>query len=443
MPASSIQNAFKIPELKNKILFTIAILIVCRIGAHIPTPGIDTQALGAFFSQSKGTLFGLYDMFAGGAFRKATIFALGIMPYISASIILQLFGSVLPYFQKLQREGEEGRKKITQFTRYGTVFIAIMQSYGISVFLESIKTSTGATVVPNPGMAFTIMTMITLTTGTVFMMWLGELISEIGIGNGISLIIVVGILAVLPNSLITEIKQVMAGNRKILVEIFLLAFLVCVVAVVIAITQGHRKIPVQYAKRIIGRKVYGGQNTHIPLKLITAGVIPIIFAQSLMFLPNTISTFFPNNPIMQRMSEWFSINSPVYWLFYGLLIIFFTYFYTAIIFNPIDLADNMRKQGGFVPGIRPGKKTSDFIDNVLTRITLPGSIFLALIAILPFFIMKYIKVSYDFSSFFGGTGLLIIVGVALDTLQQVESQLMVRHYDGFMKKGKIKGRRGL
>lgn len=441
---NSIQGAFKIPELKNKILITIALIIVYRIGGHVPVPGIDTRALGEFFAQAQGTLFGLYDMFAGGAFQKATIFAVGIMPYISASIIIQLLGSVVPYFQKLQREaGEEGRKKINQYTRYGTVFIAIMQSYGISVFLMNIKTASGASVVPFPGPVFILLTIITLTAGSVFVMWLGEMITEVGIGNGISLIIFIGILARFPNALIMEVKQVIAGNRMVLVEIFLFALIIVVTALVIFITQGHRRIPVQYAKRIIGRKVYGGQNTHIPLKIVTAGVIPIIFAQSLMFIPSTISTFFPENDLMQTIAGLFSIQSGVYWLFYGLLIIFFTYFYTAIIFNPVDLADNMRKQGGFIPGIRPGKRTSEFIDNVLTKVTLPGSIFLALIAILPFFIMRSMNVSYDFSSFFGGTGLLIVVGVALDTLQQVESQLMVRHYDGFMKKGKIKGRRGL
>jgi preprotein translocase subunit SecY len=290
---------------------------------------------------------------------------------------------------------------------------------------------------------FKILTMVSLTTGTMFIMWLGEQITEFGVGNGISLIIMIGILARFPNSLITEGKQVIAGNQKIFVEIFLLALMVAVVAVIILITQGHRNIPVQYAKRIIGRKVYGGQNTHIPLRLVTAGVIPIIFAQSLMFLPSTISTFFPNNPQMQLITSWFSIDSSIYWLFYALLIVFFTYFYTAIIFNPIDLADNMRKQGGFIPGIRPGKKTSDYIDNILTRITLPGAIFLALIAIFPYFLVKTMNISYSFSDFFGGTGMLIVVGVALDTLQQIESQLLIRHYDGFLKKGHLKGRKGI
>ncbi|HDI51761.1 MAG TPA: preprotein translocase subunit SecY [Bacteroidetes bacterium] len=437
----SFQNAFKIPELKRRILFTLFILVIYRLGGHVPTPGIDAQALGEFFAQARSTLFGLYDMFAGGAFRKATVFALGIMPYISASIILQLLGAVVPYFQKLQKEGEEGRKKIIQYTRYGTVLISAMQAYGVSVFLESIQTQSGALVVPNPGLGFRLLTMITLTTGTVFIMWLGEQIDERGIGNGISLIIFIGIIARFPNAVLDELQQLIAGNRAILEELILWALMALVVAAVVLITQGVRKIPVQYAKRVIGRKVYGGQSTHIPMRVNTAGVMPIIFAQSIMFVPNTFSTFFPNSEFVSSISALFNWGSPIYWFFYGMLIIFFTYFYTAIVFNPVDIADNMQKYGGFIPGVRPGKKTADYLDYILTRVTLPGSIFLAFIAIFPYFIMKLVNVSYSFSSFFGGTGLLIVVGVALDTLQQVESHLLMRHYDGFMKSGRIRGRR--
>ncbi|MFH1006783.1 MAG: preprotein translocase subunit SecY [Candidatus Latescibacterota bacterium] len=443
----SFQSIVKIPELRRKLLFTLGILAVYRIGGHVPTPGIDSQALGEYFASAQNTLFGLYDMFVGGAFQKATIFALGIMPYISASIIFQLLGSVLPYFQKLQKEGEEGRKKITQYTRYATVLLAAMQSYGVSVFLENLTLPSGISVVPHPGWGFRLLTMVTITSGTIFIMWLGEQITEHGIGNGISLIIFVGIISRLPTAIMVEVKQLMAGNRQIIPEVFLFVVMVLVVAAVVFITQGQRKIPVQYAKRVVGRKVYGGQSTHIPLRVNTAGVIPIIFAQAIMFLPSTIATFFQQSETIQSMAAYFSYQSPVYWLFYGLIIVFFTYFYTAVIFNPVDLADNMKKYGGFIPGIRPGKRTSDYIDNILTRITLPGAIFLAFIAVMPAMVIRFsdaafgMSVSTDFSQFFGGTGLLIVVGVALDTLQQVESHLLMRHYDGFLKKGKLRGRR--
>ncbi|MDZ7262741.1 MAG: preprotein translocase subunit SecY, partial [candidate division KSB1 bacterium] len=341
----------------------------------------------------------------------------------------------------LQKEGEEGRKKITQLTRYGTVLISAMQAYGISVFLENIRLSSGLLVVPHPGWGFRLLTMLTLASGTVFIMWLGEQITERGIGNGISLIIFIGIIARFPNSIFGEIQQVLGGNRTILTEVFLWAVMVATVAAVVLLTQGTRKIPVQYAKRVIGRKIYGGQSTHIPLRVNTAGVMPIIFAQSIMFLPQTITTFFPNSEFMQNIYRHFDVHSVVYWFIYGAFIVFFTYFYTAIAFNPVDVADNMKKYGGFIPGVRPGKKTSEFIDDILTRITLPGSIFLALVAIFPYFLTKLTNVTYDFASFFGGTSLLIVVGVALDTLQQIESHLLMRHYDGFMKGGRIKGRR--
>lgn len=440
---SSFQNIFKIPELKKRVIFTALLLIVYRIGGHMPVPGINAEALLDFFNKAQGGgLLGLYDLFAGGAFSRATVFALGIMPYISASIIIQLLGAITPYFQKLQKEGEEGRKKITQFTRYGTVLIASLQAYGVSVFLENIQpSSTGGLVVPDPGWGFRMLTMLTLTSGTILIMWLGEQITERGIGNGISLIIFIGIIARFPNALLDEYQQFRGGNREILTEIFLFGLLVLTIAAVVALTQGTRKIPVQYAKRVVGRKVYGGQSTHIPMRVNTAGVMPIIFAQSIMFIPTTVMTFFPNSEFIQSLARYFDVQSIVYWIVYGLLIVFFTYFYTAIAFNPVDVADNMKKHGGFIPGVRPGRKTSDYIDNILIKITLPGSIFLAIIAIFPYFITKILNVSHEFASFFGGTTLLIVVGVALDTLQQLESHLLMRHYDGFMKGGKIRGRR--
>ncbi len=440
----SIQSVFKIPELKKRILFTLGILIVYRIGGHVPVPGINAQALFDFFEQAQGGgLFGLWDMFAGGAFKRATVFALGIMPYISASIILQLLGAVIPYFQKLQKEGEEGRKKITQYTRYGTVLISAMQAYGLAIFLESIGPSavSGELVVPSPGFGFKLLTMLTMASGCILIMWLGEQITERGIGNGISLIIFIGIIARFPNAIFSEIIQLKGGNRAPLTEVFLLALMLFTIAAVVMLTQGTRKIPVQYAKRVIGRKIYGGQSTHIPIRVNTAGVMPIIFAQSIMFFPQTFKTFFPSSEFVDTMVSYFNYESLLYWVIYGTMIVFFTYFYTAIALNPVDVADNMKKHGGFIPGVRPGKKTSEFIDNILTRITLPGSIFLALVAIFPYFIEKFTKVNMDFAQFFGGTSLLIMVGVALDTLQQVESHLLMRHYDSFLKSGKLRGRR--
>jgi len=441
-----LQNILKIPELRKKITFTLGILLLVRLGTHIPLPGINTTALKAAMDQMSNTLFGLYDLFAGGAFSRATLFALGIMPYISASIIIQLLGSVVPYFQKLQKEGEAGKKKINQITRYGTVLIATLQSFGIAQFLMSPRMSARignrvVPVVPNPGVGFTLLTMITLTAGTVLLMWLGERISDRGIGNGISLIIMVGILARLPNVIIREITLLSEGVRGIFTEIVLLSIMVAIIGFVVYITQGKRKIPVQYAKRVVGRKVYGGQSTHIPLRVNTAGVLPIIFAQAIMFIPNTISTFFQDSVFIQAVMRIFDIQHPVYWIIFGLLIVFFTYFYTAIAFNPVEVADNMKKSGGFIPGVRPGKRTSEFIDNILTKVTLPGSIFLAMVAVFPYIIMKIMGIDYQLASFFGGTSLLIIVGVGLDTLQQIESHLMMRHYDGFMKSGKMKGRR--
>jgi len=438
----SIQSIFHIPDLKKRIIFTLFILVICRIGAHIPVPGINGKVLFAFFEQmGGGGIFSLYDMFSGGALKQATVFALGIMPYISASIILQLLGAVVPYFQKLQKEGEEGRKKITQYTRYGTVLIGSLQAYGLAVFLESIQAVNGQLVVPNPGFMFKIFTMFTMASGCVLMMWLGEQITDRGIGNGISLIIFIGIIARFPSAVATEIDQVIGGNRAVLTEVFLLALMVATTAAVVLLTQGTRKIPVQYAKRVVGRKIYGGQATHIPLRVNTAGVMPIIFAQAIMFVPNTIRTFFPASDFVTTVASYFSYTSIVYWVIYGSMIVFFTYFYTAIAFNPVDVADNMKKSGGFIPGVRPGKRTAEFIDNILTKITLPGSIFLALIAIFPYFVIKFTNVSFMFATFFGGTSLLIIVGVALDSIQQIESHLLMRHYDGFLKAGKLRGRR--
>ncbi|NOZ07595.1 MAG: preprotein translocase subunit SecY, partial [FCB group bacterium] len=386
---------------------------------------------------------GLYYMFAGGFFRQASIFALGIMPYISASIIIQLLGAVVPYFQRLQKEGDEGRKKIIQLTRYGTVLISFLQAIGVAIFLASYPASNMGAIVPNPNFIFYFVTIVTLVTGTIFVMWLGEQISDYGIGNGISLIIMIGILSRAPHVIFGQIKQMQSGIVNPITNIMLLVLMFGVILFVVFITTGVRKIPVQYAKRVVGRKVYGGQSTHIPLRILTAGVMPIIFAQALMFLPNTMASFFPEgNAFGEWLQRVFAPTHPVYSIFFAFLIIIFTYFYTAITFNPVEVADNMKKQGGFIPGVRPGKNTSDYIDTILTRVTLPASVFLAIIAIFPTFLVSQVNgVNYSLASFFGGTSLLIIVGVALDTLQQIESHLVMRNYDGFMKTGKLKGRR--
>jgi preprotein translocase subunit SecY len=436
------RNIFKIHELRQRIIYTLALLVVVRLGAHITLPGIDSALLAESTRNSTSdNLFGLYDLFVGGAFKNAAIFALGIMPYISASIIIQLLGAVVPYFQKLQQEGEDGQKKITQLTRYGTVLISALQAWGVTIRLLNINVQ-GTPIVPASiqGFAWTISTVILLTSGTVFMMWLGEQITDKGIGNGISLIIFIGIIDRFPFALLDEYRLISTGTRSLVIEIVILVFMVFIIAGVVLVTQGTRRIPVQYAKRVVGRKVYGGVTQYIPLRVNTAGVMPIIFAQSIMFIPNTVLSFFPNNEFLQSLVPYFSFTSPVYSVIYAVMIIFFTYFYTAIAFNPKDVADNMKKQGGFIPGVRPGKQTSEFIDNILTKITLPGSFFLAIVAILPAFIAGY-GVSMQFAQFFGGTSLLIIVGVALDTLQQIESHLVMRHYDGFMKTGKMKARR--
>lgn len=436
----SIRNIFKIHELRQRILFTLGLLIIYRIGGHIPTPGVDLKAIEQF---NPGGLFNLYDLFVGGAFTKVTIFALGIMPYISASIIIQLLGAVIPFFQRLQKEGEEGRRKITQYTRYGTVLIAAMQAMGTSIFLAS-QTNPSLLL---PGFSrsnFIAITILTFTSGTIFIMWLGERITERGIGNGISLIIFIGIIARLPLGIMDELQKFFpslfgltgAPRGNVIKELIIIAFMVAIVAAIVLVTRSQRKIPVQYAKRVVGRKVYGGTSTHIPLSVNTAGIIPIIFAQSIMFAPQTITSFFPESDLMVTVSTWFDPSAALYMIIFGLLIVFFAYFYTAIVFNPVDLADNMKKQGGFIPGIRPGQRTAEYIDRVLTRITLPGAIFFAIIAVMPN-IMSNVA---DIQFYFGGTGLLIVVGVALDTLQQIESHLLMRHYDGFIKKGRMKGR---
>jgi len=436
-----IKSIFVIPELRTRIIFTLGVLIVVRIGAHIPIPGVNGEILALAFDDLKSGLFGLFNTFVGGAFSQASLFSLGIMPYISSSIIIQLMGSVIPYFQRLQKEGEAGRKKITQITRYGTVLLSSMQSYGVvAVFLPSL-TSNGQQVVNNPGMMFTFTGMISMVTGTLFLMWLGERITERGIGNGISLIIMVGIISAFPNVIINEITMVQSGARGWLSEFILIGIMFLIICFVVLLTQGTRKIPVQYAKRVVGRKVYGGQNTHIPMKVNTAGVMPIIFAQSIMFIPSTVSTFLGDSEFATTLMRWFSFEHPFYWVVFGLMIIFFTYFYTAIAFDPVQVSSSMKQQGGFIPGVRPGKKTAEYIDNILTRVTLPGSIALAFVAIFPYILMELMGINYDLASFFGGTSLLIIVGVALDTLQQIESHLMMRHYDGFLTKGKIRGRR--
>lgn len=444
----AIKNISKIPDLRRKILFTLGIIVVYRFGSFIPTPGVDGSRLASFFARMQqtegGTLFGMMNMFAGGAMERLTIFALGIMPYISASIILQLMKTVIPKLERLSRQGEEGRKKITQYTRYFTVFLAVFQSFFIALFLENPAHFQGMQIVHFPGWGFRILTVITLTTGTAFLMWLGEQIQENGIGNGISLIIAASIVSRMPAA-ITQLVSLATpgatGQAQIdpLKVIFLLVMFVVVVASVVMITQGIRKIPVQYAKRVIGRKIYGGQSTFIPLKVNQSGVIPIIFAQSIIMFPATIAGFVTHG-FLQRVSSALMMGQPLYYIVYTLLILFFCYFYAAVTFNPVEMANNMKRYGGFIPGIRPGKQTAEYLDFIMTRITLPGAVFLATIAILPSIISNRLGIPFLVASFFGGIGILIIVGVMLDTMRQVESQMLMRHYEGFMKKGRVKGR---
>ncbi len=430
------KNITKIPELQKKIIFTFLLLAVYRIGVHVPTPGIDTQALAALFEQAKNSLLGLFDMFAGGALSTLSVFALGIMPYISASIILQLLTVAVPHLEKLSKEGEAGRRKITQYTRYGTVLLSIIQGFGIAVGLENMAGPTGLSIVISPGWAFRLMTVITLTAGTSFIMWLGETITEKGIGNGISLIIFAGIVCRGPEAVINTFRLLSTGEMGIFFVVILLVLMIAVVGVIVFVESAQRRIPVQYAKRVIGRKMYGGQTTHLPLKVNTAGVIPPIFASSIIMFPATIANFVPH-PWMQAVSGFLMPGKIVYEALYVALIIFFCYFYTAVTFNPVNVADNMKKHGGYVPGIRPGKKTAEYIDTVLTRLTFSGAIYVSAVCVLPSILISRFNVPF----YFGGTALLIVVGVALDTAGQIETHLLTRQYEGFMKKGRIGRRR--
>jgi preprotein translocase subunit SecY len=459
----SLRNIFQVGELRNRVLFTLGLLAVYRIGNHVVVPGVNTEALALLAEQARNTMFGLYDMFSGQNLSKMTIFALGIMPYISASIIIQLLTVVSPYLEKLSKEGELGRRKITQYTRYGTILLAVIQAASIAVFLErQTDIAGGLPLVYHAGWGFRFMTVLTLTAGTALVMWLGEQITERGIGNGMSLIIFAGIVVGLPRAVITTFEQLSTGQMSLLRLILLVVLMIAVIAAIIFVERGQRRVTVQYAKRLVGRRMYGGTSTHIPLKVNTGGVIPVIFASSLLALPATVAGIFPTGGWGQSVIQQLSYGMPLYNLLYVSGIIFFAYFYTAIIFNPDDVAENMRKYGGFVPGIRPGKRTAEYIDTILTRITLVGAVYLALVAILPEFLITGFKVApipfigetldanlpewftqgMNVSFFFGGTSLLIIVGVAMDTVQQVESQLIMRHYDGFMRKTRIRGRRG-
>ncbi len=457
----SFRNIFAIPDLRKRIVFTFALLGVYRLGAFIPTPGVDPQAIAEFTEAAKGTVLGFLNLFSGGALGRMTVFALGIMPYISASIILQLLTVVWPYLEKLSKEGELGRRKITQYTRYGTVLLSIIQSLGISFFLERTTAPGGAALVPHPGWGFRLMTVLTLTTGTAFVMWLGEQITERGIGNGISLIIFAGIVVGLPRAILNTVTDIKTGSLSVLTVVILVVFMVLVVAAIVFMERAQRRIPIQYAKRVVGRRVYGGQSTYLPLRLNTGGVIPVIFAASIMSFPQTLGQMI-EHPWLKKLTAALAWGEPLYNLFYFASIIFFCYFYTSIIFNPEDTADNMRKFGGFIPGIRPGRPTAEFIDRVLTRITLVGAVYLALVAILPEILIAGFKVAtipvigptldavlprwftegLGVKFYFGGTSLLIVVGVAMDTVQQIESQLVMRHYDGFMRRGRVRGRRG-
>ncbi|MBP7055508.1 MAG: preprotein translocase subunit SecY [Candidatus Omnitrophica bacterium] len=441
-------NIIKIPDLRKKVLLTLGLVAVYRVGTYIPTPGIDGAKLAQFFASlaasQGGALFGIMNMFSGGAISRLTIFALGIMPYISSSIILQLLTAVIPALERLAKEGEAGHKKIVQYTRYGTIILSVIQSFFIALWLENPARFNGLQIVQFPGWSFRILTVITLTSGTAFIMWLGEQIQEYGIGNGMSLLITAGIVSRIPTAMyqLWVLFSPFAPEKAqldLFTLILMIVMLVAVVVAVIVVTQGQRKIPIQYAKRVVGRKVYGGQATFLPLRVNQAGVIPIIFAQSIILFPATIAGFVPHQGF-QKFAMALTKGELMYNSIYALLIIFFSYFYTAITFNPIDISDNMKKYGGFVPGIRPGRQTAEYLDFIMTRITFPGAIFLALIAVFPSIISSWLKIPYLVASFFGGTGLLIIVGVMLDTMKQIESHLLMRHYEGFMKKGRIKAR---
>ena len=460
---NALKNVFAVSDLRNRVLFTLGLLGVYRIGSHIPTPGVNTAALALLAEQAKNTMFGLYDMFSGQNLSRVTIFALGIMPYISSSIILQLLTVVWPYLERLSKEGELGRRKITQYTRYLTCVLAIVQAMGIAIFLErNTNLPGGLPLVYNPGWGFRLMCVLTLTTGTAFIMWLGEQITERGIGNGMSLLIFAGIVDGLPRGIIATFDQMQTGQISLLRILFLVVMMVVVVGAIIFVERAHRRITVQYAKRVVGRRQYGGSSTHIPLKVNTGGVIPVIFASSILAFPATLGTVFQTGSWGRAFIDQLAYAMPLYNLLYILGIVFFAYFYTAIIFNPDDVAENMRKYGGFIPGIRPGKRTAEYIDTILARITLVGALYLAAVAILPEFLITGFRVApipligerldtllpewfttgLNVQFYFGGTSLLIVVGVAMDTVQQVESQLIMRHYDGFMKKTRIRGRRG-
>jgi len=430
------QNIFKIPELKKKVLFSLAMLAVYRVGCHIPTPGIDAQALSHFFKAAQGTLLGMFDMFSGGALEKLTVFALGIMPYISSSIIFQLLTVVLPAVEKLSKEGDAGRKKIIQYTRYGTIVLSVVQGFGISIGLEAMRGPAGELVVPSPGWGFRIMTVLTLTAGTAFIMWLGEQMSEKGIGNGISLIIFAGIVARIPTAIGNSLRLIKTGEMNLLVLVFVAAVMFLVIAAVVFIERGQRRIPIHYAKRVVGLKTMGAQSSHLPLKVNMAGVIPPIFASSIIMFPATVGNFI-NVPWVQQASKKLTPGNWLYEIFFVAFIVFFCYFYTAVTFNPVDVADNVKKQGGYVPGIRPGKETSDFLDSVLTKLTFAGAIYISVICVLPSVLIG----KFNLPFYFGGTSLLIAVGVGMDTLSQIEAHLITRSYEGFMKGVRIQGRK--
>lgn len=430
------QNIFKIPELKKRVLFSLGMLAVYRIGCHIPTPGIDRIALSHFFKQSQGTLLGLFDMFSGGALERLTVFALGIMPYISSSIIFQLLTVVVPAIEKMSKEGEAGRKKIIQYTRYGTVLLSIVQGMGVAVGLESMRGPAGELVVPSPGWGFRIITVITLTAGTAFVMWLGEQMSEKGIGNGISLIIFAGIVVNIPKAFINTGKLLNAGQLSLFVLVFVLALMFAVIAAIVFVERGQRRLPIHYAKRVVGLKTFNAQTSHLPLKINMAGVIPPIFASSIIMFPATIANFI-NIPWVQNAAKSLSPGNLVYNIFFVAFIVFFCYFYTAVTFNPHDVAENIKKQGGYIPGIRPGKETSEFMDAVLSRLTFAGAIYISVVCVLPTILIG----KFNLPFYFGGTALLIAVGVGMDTVSQIESHLITRNYEGFLKGVRIKGRR--
>jgi preprotein translocase subunit SecY len=432
-------NIWKIKDLRDKILFTLGVLAAYRLGGFITLPGINSTAIAEFFSKNSNNLFGLYNTFVGGALQRASIFSLGIMPYISASIIIQLMGTVVPTIAQLQRTGQEGRAKLTQWTRYGTIAISALQAIGVSTWLFSLTTGTGMGIVAagTSRIGFTLMTVLTLTTGTVFIMWLGEQITARGIGNGISLIIFIGIMAQMPRAIFNEFEMVKTGERSVPMEAVIVMIVIAITAFIIFIDQGTRRIPLQSPKRVVGRKVMGGQSSFLPFKVNTAGVMPVIFASAIMFVPAQLASFFPNIGVAQDFGNAFLPGHWVYSVVFTILIVFFSYFYTAIMYNPKEIADNLKKSGGFIPGVRPGRRTAEFIDQILTRVTLPGAIFLALISVGPL----YLKEKLNMQFYIGGTSVLIAIGVALETLRQFQTHLQNQHYEGFMRKGKIRGRR--